>query len=219
MCCVCALHSPCSRGLGWHGDAVKVRIFLHLYWGKKKAVSASSDLYCRQTIKGLQSRSAQRLHEAVAFPAGTDRQRVWPWVHSLTCEAPWRPDIRPHRTAPPPSGRTRFEILISSTLTKLMCRDGCNYKHNMECNHPIMIGDTWESAVNRVCSSSSPPSPPSPCLKPCLDGSFRQRCSHLVGTRQIKKNWTPDNINDAAECQMSWGEISSAVPPRDKVTS
>lgn len=50
------------------------------------------------------------------------------------------------------SGLTRFEILISSTLTKLMCRDGCNYKHNMECNHPIMIGDTWESVSNRVCS-------------------------------------------------------------------
>lgn len=50
------------------------------------------------------------------------------------------------------NGLTHFAILISSTLTKLMCRDGCNYKHNTECNHPIMIADTWESVSNHVCS-------------------------------------------------------------------
>lgn len=60
MCCVCALYSPCLIGLGWHGDAVKVRIFLHHYWGEKKlfqlhptSIAAKRSRICNHVLRSV----------------------------------------------------------------------------------------------------------------------------------------------------------------------
>lgn len=59
-----------------------------------------------------------------------------------------------------------------------MCCDGCNYKHKMECNHPIMTEDTWKSVSNHVCFLMY--------LKHCVERPFQEGDKHLITTHQIK---------------------------------
>lgn len=174
MCCVCALHLPCLIDPGWHGDAESKNFFASLLGEKKKeAFSAWSDLYCRPNDQGpaIKFHAAFTWSRSFSYRDESTTSLALGAFINLRGTVKARHSPAQHRTAPPPSGRTRFEILISSTLTKLMCRDGCNYKHNMECNHPIMIGDTWESAGNHICSGSDPP-PPLPTPPPMFETLF-----------------------------------------------
>lgn len=80
-----------------------------------------------------------------------------------------------------------------------MCFDGCNYKHNMECNCSLMIVGTWESVSNHVCSL---------IFKSVFGQAISARWRHLVATHQIKI-LNLSNMNNANEYQMSGRKILS----------